>query len=232
MAVDDSVRPVDRRSTAAQVATFQCAHRWSDVAGRPGEFCEHDWREANGVGRQPGTGPSVPQPRRGKTRREHCGDFPRCRRELGRRTAFLVVPVCPARVDTDDGHSGQPVASCITDGLDDLGLVGDQHLGDEASAGPLPHLRVEPTDVDSWSLPSSSGERDRLSPPPRDPRIDQPTRHEGWPIGMVADRRDQPVVLVAEVGVETRPVAESSIGGDVEREVGDIATSGDHLRPR
>src|SRR4029079_10380271 len=49
-----------------------------------------------------------------------------------------------------------------------------------------------------------------LSPssPPALVRIDQPAGDQRWPVACVADRADQPVVLVAEVGGERGDVAE------------------------
>ncbi len=81
----DPVRPIDGRRTAAQVVASQRIDRRPEVAGRPRQLGEHDGREPNAVGRQPGTGASVPQPRRREARREHRRDLPRCRGEFARR---------------------------------------------------------------------------------------------------------------------------------------------------
>ena len=124
---------------------------------------------------------------------------------------FLVVPVRPTGVDTDHGDSRQPVPAGVADRLDDLGLVRDEHLGHEAATGPLLHPRVEPVDVDAGLQPPPAGERDRSSPPERHAGIDQPTGDQGRTVRVVGDRGDQPVVLVAEVGVESGPVAETPV---------------------
>src|SRR4029078_5685598 len=59
-----------------------------------------------------------------------------------------------------------------------------------------------------WRARLLCGEAHRTSPPPALVRVDQPAGDQRWPVGGVADRADEAVVLIAEVAGERGDVTE------------------------
>ena len=104
----------------ACIATLQCAHRRTEVAGRPRELGRRDGREGErcrptdrcrtAVGGHAEAKPDV-----------STATISRAARRFTEEAAPFVVPVRPGRIDADHRHSGKPFATRIAHGLDDLG---------------------------------------------------------------------------------------------------------------
>ena len=118
-----------RRARSRDVAGAQARRRRgrASPAGHGSSPSQRGPRRTGG-GRQPGAGRAVPRPRR----RRRATSAPR-------RRAHGSTPGCGRAVSA--GTPGQPRAGVVDDGLDDPGLVGDEHLRHEQVGGPAPHRR-------------------------------------------------------------------------------------------
>ena len=117
-------------------------------------------------------------------------------------------------------------------------LVGDQDLRHEPASAHRCSFGVSRREVDAWRGEALLGEAHRPLAPQARAGIDQAARDQRRAVGVVADRADQPVVLVAEVDGERGDVAEASaspvagpaLGASTESAINRPTSAGDRAR--